>query len=215
MKVRLKQNPYKVYTGSGILSRAGGLLKPLTRSNRVMIVSNKKVFSLHGAKLKAGLGKYFKCSVFLIPDGEKYKTMGTVCSILDACARQGLDRSSTIVALGGGVVGDIAGFAAATYMRGINLVQVPTTLLAQVDSSIGGKTGVDLKYGKNLAGAFYQPKLVLADVLTLKTLDKDEYKNGLAELIKHAIIMDKPLFTHLKRTQAGYWAVMPRKCFTL
>lgn len=199
IKVNLKNNPYMVYVGRGILGLAGRLLRPLTKGNRVMIVSNKKVFGLHGAKLEKSLKKYFKCSVFLIPDGEEYKTMATVCSILEACAGHGLDRSSTIVALGGGVVGDIAGFAASAYMRGINLVQAPTTLLAQVDSSIGGKTGVDLKYGKNLAGAFYQPKFVLADVLTLKTLDREEFKNGLAELIKHGIIMDAPLFARLKR----------------
>jgi len=203
ISVSLKQNSYKIHTGAGILGKAGGLLKPLTRGKKVMIVSNKKVYGLYGVKLKNSLKRHFTCHVHLIPDGEKYKTIETVTGILNACARRGLDRSSVIVALGGGVVGDIAGFAAAVYMRGINVVQVPTTLLAQVDSSVGGKTGVDLKYGKNLAGMFHQPLFVLSDVLTLKTLDKEEFNNGLAEAIKHGIIMDAPYFLYLKRNRGA------------
>jgi 3-dehydroquinate synthase len=201
INVSLKQNPYKIYTGAGILGRAGALLKPLTRGKTLMIVSNKKVYGLYGGRLKDSLEKYFTCHVHLIPDGEKYKTIETVTGILNACAKCGLDRSSTIVALGGGVVGDIAGFAAGIYMRGINVVQVPTTLLSQVDSSVGGKTGVDLKYGKNMAGMFLQPLFVLADVQTLKTLDAEEYGNGLAEAIKHGIIMDAPYFFYMKKNR--------------
>jgi len=201
ISVRLKQGSYKVYTGAGILGRAGRLLRPLTRGKKVMIVSNKKVYGLYGAKLIGGLKRHFTCHVHLIPDGEKYKTIDTVTGILNACAKCGLDRSSTIVALGGGVVGDLAGFAAAIYMRGINVAQVPTTLLAQVDSSVGGKTGVDLKYGKNLAGMFHQPVLVLADVQTLRTLPADEYKNGLSEAIKHGIIMDAQYFLYFKKNR--------------
>jgi 3-dehydroquinate synthase len=199
INVKLKNNPYKIHIGSGILGRAGALLRPLVRGDRVMIVSNKKVFGLYGSAVTLSLRKKFKCSVHLMPDGEKHKTLDTVRGILEACAKAGLDRGSTILALGGGVVGDIAGFAAAIYMRGINLAQVPTTLVAQVDSSIGGKTGVDLKYGKNLAGAFYQPLFVLSDVLTLKTLPEEEFKNGLAEAIKHGIILDAGYFTYFAR----------------
>jgi 3-dehydroquinate synthase len=208
IKLKLKNNSYGIYVGAGILGRAGALLKPLTRGKSVMIVSNKKVYGLYGAKLKKSLAKHFICHVHLIHDGEKYKTIETAAGILDACAKAGLDRSSTLVALGGGVVGDIAGFAAAVYMRGINIVQVPTTLLSQVDSSIGGKTGVDLKYGKNLAGAFHQPLFVVADVLTLKTQEPEEYKNGLAESIKHGIVMDAPYFKYIKQNRE---AIMNRK----
>lgn len=208
INVKLKQNSYKIHIGAGILSRAGTLLKPLTRGKTVMIVSNKKVYGLYGGALKNSLKKYFKCFVHLIPDGEQYKTMQTVTGILEACAKNNLDRGSVIVALGGGVVGDLAGFAASAYMRGIGVMQVPTTLLAQVDSSVGGKTGVDLKYGKNLAGAFHQPLLVLADILTLKTLNEEEFKNGLSEVIKHGIIMDAPLFLYFKKNKD---AVIGRK----
>lgn len=208
INVSLKQNPYRIHTGAGILGKAGQLLKPLTRGNSVLIVSNKKVYGLHGKKLMKSLKRHFKCSVFLIPDGERFKTMEVVTDILNACAKNKLDRSSTIVALGGGVVGDVAGFAAAVYMRGINVMQVPTTLLAQVDSSVGGKTGVDLIYGKNLAGSFHQPLLVLADVLTLKTLDMEEYKNGLSEAIKHGLIMDAPYFLYIKKNKE---AILSRK----
>jgi 3-dehydroquinate synthase len=203
INVKIKSGPYKIYTGSGILSAIGGILRPLTRGDSVMIVSNKKVYGLYGAQVRKSLMKYFKCSVCILPDGEKYKTWGTAGHILEACARHGLDRGSVIVALGGGVIGDMAGFAASAYMRGIKLVQVPTTLLAQVDSSIGGKTGVDLKYGKNLAGAFYQPLFVLSDVRVLRTLDDTEFRNGLAEAIKNAIVMDAAYFNYFKRSRAA------------
>jgi 3-dehydroquinate synthase len=193
----LKENPYTVYVGSGIIGETGGLLEKNMDGRRVMVVSNKKVFGLHGKKLVKSLKQRFECSVHLMPDGERFKTMRTVEGILEACASNGLDRHSAIVALGGGVVGDVAGFAAAVYMRGIKVVHVPTTLLSQVDSSVGGKTGVDLKAGKNLAGAFHQPLFVLADTQLLLTLDEREFNNGMAEVIKHGIALDREYFDYI------------------
>lgn len=198
IRLKLKDNSYNIHIGSGILSRAGALLRSLSAGKKVMIVSNKTVYSLHGKKLFKSLSKYFEVSVFLMPDGERYKTIDTVGKIYDAAAKNRLDRKSVIVALGGGVVGDTAGFAAATYMRGIDIVQVPTSLLAMADSSIGGKTAVDLKAGKNLAGAFHQPLFVLMDIDVLKTLPRAELTNGMAEIIKHGIILDLKLFNYIK-----------------
>ncbi|MEI7542800.1 MAG: 3-dehydroquinate synthase [bacterium] len=202
ISLELKSNPYNIYIGRDILSQAGVLLKKTAAGKKVMIVSNKKIYGLYGKKLSTSLSKYFEVSVFLMPDGEKYKTINTVNKIYDAAAANRLDRNSVIVALGGGVVGDTAGFAAATYMRGIEVVQIPTSLLAMVDSSIGGKTAVDLKAGKNLAGAFHQPLLVLIDLNTLQTLPNEEYINGMAEVIKYGIIMNAPFFNYIKKNSA-------------
>jgi 3-dehydroquinate synthase len=197
IRLKLKNSPYNIYIGSGILANAGKLLKAALAGTKAMIVSNKKVYSLHGRKLFKSLSKYFSVSVFLMQDGEEYKTPDTVKKIYEAAAKNRLDRGSVIVALGGGVVGDTAGFAAATYMRGISVVQVPTSLLAMADSSIGGKTGVDLAAGKNLAGAFHQPLLVIMDIDTLQTLPEAEFTNGMAEIIKYGIIMDPVFFKYL------------------
>jgi 3-dehydroquinate synthase len=202
IRLKLKNSSYSIYIGSGILSQAGALLKGASSGKKAMIVSNKKIFALHGKKLLESLAGRFEVSVFLMPDGEKYKTIDTVKKIYDAAAKNRLDRGSVIVALGGGVVGDTAGFAAATYMRGIKVVQVPTSLLAMADSSIGGKTGVDLKAGKNLAGAFHQPLFVLMDIDTLGTLPQVEFLNGMAEVIKYGIIMDEDFFNYLKNNSA-------------
>lgn len=198
IKVKLKQNPYNIYLGKGILFKIGDILKNKITGEKVLIISNKKIFKLHGEKIIKGVKKYFKYKVLLLPDGERYKNLETVNLIYKNCLKFEMDRHSCIIAFGGGVIGDTAGFAAATYMRGIHLVQVPTTLLAQVDSSIGGKTGVDLKEGKNLIGSFYQPLFVLSDVGVLKTLNEREFKNGLVEIIKYGIIMDKQFFYYLK-----------------
>lgn len=199
IKVRLKQNSYNIHIGSGILNQSGRLIRPLVKGDKILIVSNKKIFTLYGKILLRSLKKYFKCNVFLMGDGERYKNIRTVLKILEKCARIKLDRNCTIVGFGGGVVGDVAGFAAATYMRGINLAYIPTSLVAQSDSSIGGKTGVDLKAGKNLIGCFYQPKIVITDINVLYSLPEVEYKNGLTEIIKHGIIMDAPYFYFLKK----------------
>lgn len=199
IKVRLRQNSYTIHLGSGILNQAGRLIRPLVKGNKILIVSNKKIFALYGKMLLKSINNYFNYNVFLMGDGEKYKNINTVLKILEKCVRIKLDRNSTIVGLGGGVVGDVAGFAAATYMRGINLVHIPTSLVAQADSSIGGKTGVDLKVGKNLIGCFYNPKIVITDIDVLSSLPEVEYKNGLTEIIKHGIIMDAPYFYFLKK----------------
>jgi 3-dehydroquinate synthase len=196
--LELKNNSYDILTGPGLLEKAGWLIKKIVSGGSVMIVSNKKVFSLHGTALEKSLAGYFRTSVCLIPDGEKFKNLDTMKKIYTCAAEGRLDRGSCIVAFGGGVIGDMAGFAAATYMRGIPVVQVPTTLLAMTDSSVGGKTGVDIAAGKNMVGAFHQPKLVIIDTSMLATLDKREFANGLAEVIKHGITMDRELFDFIK-----------------
>ncbi|MCX8093858.1 MAG: 3-dehydroquinate synthase [Candidatus Goldbacteria bacterium] len=199
IKVKLKQNSYDIIVGINIINKTGDLIKSLIKGKRILIVSNKKIFKLYGNILLQSLKKYYDCSVFLIGDGEKYKNIHTLLSIFNKCAEIRLDRNCGIAALGGGVVGDIAGFAASTYMRGINLIHIPTSLVAQADSSIGGKTGIDLKAGKNLVGSFYQPRIVITDISLLSTLPEVEFKNGLTEVIKYGIIMDAPFFYFLKR----------------
>ncbi len=188
-------NGYNVYVGKGIVEDAGLIIRKASGSSKFMIITNKKVYGLHGMKLKKSF-KGMNFNFFFMKDGEEHKTFKTLTSIYDACIKFGLDRNSCIVAFGGGVTGDVAGFAAATYMRGIKYVQVPTTLLAQVDSSVGGKTGVDLKSGKNMVGAFCQPSAVIADTDFLKTLEPREFNNGMAEVIKHGIIADKSYFDY-------------------
>ncbi|HPD18723.1 MAG TPA: 3-dehydroquinate synthase, partial [Candidatus Goldiibacteriota bacterium] len=199
IEVKLQKNGYSIHAGIGILRQAGQIIKNLIKGQKILIVSNKKVFKLYGKTLIQSLQKYFKCYVFLMGDGEKYKNIHTVSEILEKCANIKLDRNCAIVGLGGGVVGDVAGFVAAIYMRGINLIHVPTSLVAQADSSIGGKTGVDLKAGKNLIGCFYQPRAVITDIDVLYSLNENEYKNGLTEVIKYGIIMDAPFFYFLKK----------------
>ncbi|HPI03655.1 MAG TPA: 3-dehydroquinate synthase [Candidatus Goldiibacteriota bacterium] len=202
VKVKLKNNPYTVYMGANALERTGEILSGFKKGGRALIVSNKKVFSLYGKRLLNAL-KGFTPSVYLIKDGEQYKKLSAVEGILEACVKNKLDRHSTIIALGGGVVGDVAGFASAVYMRGIDIVQVPTTLLAQVDSSVGGKTGVDLPSGKNLAGAFHQPLFVIADVSVLSSLSEREFLNGMAEAIKHGIILDPNYLNFMEKNRDG------------
>jgi len=201
--VSAKKAPYNVYVGSNILKNTGAILRSVIKGSRVLVVSNPTVYALHGKKLLASLSARFKTAVHLMQDGERYKTLKSVEAIYNAAAKSGLDRYSAIVALGGGVVGDTAGFAAATYMRGIPVVQVPTTLLAMFDSSIGGKTGVDIGAGKNMAGAFHQPLFVISDIDVLQTLPPEEYCNGMAELIKHGIVMDAPLFNFINSNRSA------------
>jgi 3-dehydroquinate synthase len=198
VRLKLKNGGYDIFIGTGLLDRAGAMVRKAVPGESAMIVSNNKVFSLHGGRLKKSLSKYFNTSVCLLPDGERYKNIDTIKKIYSAAASSRLDRGSCIVALGGGVIGDMAGFAAATYMRGIKVAQAPTTLLAMTDSSIGGKTGVDTVEGKNMVGAFHQPSLVIMDTSTLKTLEEPEFKNGMAEVIKHGIVMDPVLFDFIK-----------------
>jgi 3-dehydroquinate synthase len=194
--VELGERSYPIFIGSGLLG--GGFdLSAHVRGSDCLVVTNETVEPLYLDALSANLaGKQLRA--ISLPDGEAYKTLETVEDILDTLVENGANRDTTVVALGGGVVGDIAGFAAACYMRGVDFIQVPTTLLAQVDSSVGGKTGVNHASGKNLIGAFHQPRAVLIDTDTLKTLPDRELKAGLAEVIKYGAIVDADFFAWIE-----------------
>ncbi len=197
-RVRLGSRSYRIIIGPGVIDQAGGPVSGISRN--ALVVTNRKVDSLYGRRLVRALEKAgVKVGVLLLPDGERHKTMAAVSRIHDRLVRGRYDRDSAVVALGGGVIGDIAGFAAATYMRGVNLVQVPTTLLSQVDSSVGGKTGVNHPRGKNLIGAFYQPGAVLADISALKSLSRGEILCGVGEVIKYGCIASAKFFRFLER----------------
>ena len=198
--VPLGNRSYVIKVGSNLLTRLGAECAALKLGQRCAVITDAKV-GKHYAKaaLKSLAASGFEAVLITVPAGEKSKRMAMVEQCHDKLAAHRLERKSFIVALGGGVVGDLAGFVAATYLRGIPFVQVPTTLLAQVDSSVGGKTGVNLKAGKNLVGSFYQPRLVLCDLDTFKTLPRREYVSGLAEVIKYGIIYDAVLFAQLER----------------
>jgi 3-dehydroquinate synthase len=197
--VRSSEGAYSVVCGAGVLRRAAKEIEALGEFSSVHVVSSPKVWRAVGPALKQGLGPQAVAKLHLFDDAESAKNLRSVESLARALTRAGADRKSLLVAAGGGVVGDVAGFVAATYLRGIALVQIPTTVLAQVDSSIGGKTGVNLAEGKNLVGAFYPPRLVLTDPEALKTLPAREFQGGLAEVIKHAIIADARMFTELEK----------------
>lgn len=200
VRVAVGQYDYEVVVAPGALKELGQRLLALGNVGPVVLVTNPTVRTLYGKTTEASLREAGIDPVFAeIPDGERYKTMATLETILDAALSRGADRSSVIVALGGGVVGDLAGFAAATLYRGVRLYMVPTTLLAQVDSSVGGKTGINRPHGKNLVGAFHQPSGVLADTATLATLPEREYRAGLAEVIKYGVILDAEFFARLER----------------
>ena len=190
---------YEVKIGRGLLAQTGETLRSLGAGHKVMLVSDTNVYPLYGAAVEASLAAAgFAVIPFVFPAGEASKTLSTYGALLDALCEKGFSRSDTVAALGGGVVGDLAGFAAATFQRGMGLIQLPTSLLAAVDSSVGGKTAVDLTAGKNQVGAFYQPQAVLCDVDTLATLPEAEYRNGCAEIIKYAMIADAALFDRLE-----------------
>jgi 3-dehydroquinate synthase len=197
--VLLRDRPYPIYIGEGVLGSVGTLIGDRAGTTGA-VVTNPIVGALYGDAVRAELERS-GCRVvpIEIPDGESYKTLETWSSILDRMLVAKLDRKSFVVALGGGVVGDMAGFAAATYQRGIDMVQIPTTLLAQVDSSVGGKTGINHPSGKNMIGAFHQPRLVAIDTSTLSTLPDRELRAGLAEIIKYGLIGDREFFEWLER----------------
>ena len=203
--VALSQNPYPVQIGAGGLNQLGEAIGALGfgSGRRVLVVTNPVVADHYAAQALASLrAAQLAAELLVIEAGEDQKTPATVAAIHDACFAQRLERGSLIVALGGGVVGDMAGFAAATWLRGIAVVQVPTTLLAMVDAAIGGKTGVNHPGGKNLIGAFHQPRLVLIDPDTLATLPEREFRAGMAEVIKYGVIGDRPLFEQLEAAAA-------------
>ena len=199
VEVDLGARSYNIFVGEGILSTAGDLLKRVGIRRKVAVVTNPTVAQLYLDTLNDALqGSGFEVIPVLLPEGEEYKTLSTLSTIFDRLISEKFDRQSCVVALGGGVVGDIAGFAAASYLRGTPFVQIPTTLLAQVDSSVGGKTGVNHPRGKNLIGAFYQPLAVVIDVALLLSLPQRELVAGLAEVIKYGIIEDPVLFGRLE-----------------
>lgn len=192
---------YDIKIGRELLETLGQELKALGKIKTVCIVSETTVFPLHGEAAKKSIEDAgFKVTEFVFPAGEASKNGSVYLALLSFLAEQGLTRQDAIVALGGGVVGDLAGFAAATYQRGIRFVQVPTTLLSAVDSSVGGKTAIDLPTGKNMAGAFYQPSLVLCDIACLETLPRDIFIDGCAEVIKYGILYDREFFEYLAET---------------
>ena len=196
LTVDLGERSYPIYIGNNLLGQ-GELLTKHIPGNSALIVSNETVAPLYLAKTQSMLAG-LRNEVVILPDGEKYKNLEVLYQIYDGLLRNRLDRNTTVIALGGGVVGDMAGFAAASYQRGVHLIQIPTTLLSQVDSSVGGKTGVNHALGKNMIGAFYQPRAVIADTDTLDTLPERELSAGLAEVIKYGLICQPDFFSWLE-----------------
>ncbi len=192
-------NDYDVHIGHGLMEQAGAYIAKVCTKGRAAIISDTNVFPLYGSTLIKSLKQEgFAVSTFIFMAGEESKNRHTLFQILDLLAEEEFSRSNLLIALGGGVVGDITGFAASVYLRGIPYVQIPTSLLAMVDSSVGGKTAIDLPAGKNLVGAFYQPKAVLCDLDALSTLPDDIYRDGCAEIIKYGVLFDRHLFSHLQ-----------------
>jgi 3-dehydroquinate synthase len=199
LQIPLGERSYPILIGSGLLGQASSYAG-LPRASQALIVSNETVAPLYAETLRQQLGvHYAQVHVVALPDGEAYKDWQTLNRIFDALLEKGCDRKTVLYALGGGVVGDMTGFAAASYMRGIPFVQIPTTLLAQVDSSVGGKTAINHPLGKNMIGAFYQPQRVICDLDTLKTLPERELSAGLAEVIKYGPIADMALLDWLEQ----------------
>jgi len=199
IQVQSSAGPYSVVAGAGAISRAAQEIAAFGHFSSVHVVSSPKVWRAVGKIVQRGLRRLNRKGTHFFNDAESAKHLGSVEDIARSLCRAGADRKSLIISVGGGVVGDVAGFAAASYLRGVALVHVPTTLVAQVDSSIGGKTGVNLPEGKNLVGAFYPPRLVIIDPDLLRTLSHREFCGGLAEVIKHAVIADAPMFAQLEK----------------
>lgn len=205
LHVDLGSRSYAIHIAPGLL-RDTSAYDGAIRGERVLIVTNETVAPLYAPRVEAALETHHAVERLTLPDGEQYKTLATLERIYDALLKGNYGRDATIIALGGGVVGDIAGFAAASYQRGIDFVQIPTTLLAQVDSSVGGKTGVNHPLGKNMIGAFHQPSRVLADVDVLETLPAREFAAGMAEVIKYGLIRDVEFFDWLENHIAAITA---------
>ena len=200
IQVQTASRTYQVHVGERVTDQLDRILSEVGGSDRRFVVSSPPIWKLHGTTIKKALKN---AEPILIPDGESSKTLQTVSRLYEALITGGADRGTTIVAVGGGVIGDVVGFAAATFLRGVRLAHVPTTLLAQVDSAIGGKVGVNHALGKNLIGAFHQPIVVVADTLVLDTLPRREFRAGLYEVIKYGVIASRDLFDRLNRDLAG------------
>ena len=219
LHVELAERAYPVYIGRDLLADPELLARHVTGS-QVAIVSNETVSPLYMDRVRSALGERKLVTEVILPDGEQFKTLDTLAGIFDRLMEDGHNRTTTVIALGGGVVGDITGFAAACYQRGVNFIQLPTTLLAQVDSSVGGKTAVNHPMGKNMIGAFYQPRAVLIDTNTLQTLPERELAAGLAEVIKYGLICDEPFYRWLQehmhrllaREEAALAEAIERSC---
>jgi len=197
--VSLKENPYKILISPGSLSSIGRHIRSLNIGKDAVVITTAVIKRLHGKTLTDSLRRSgFTVKEFIVPDGEQSKSAKVAINLIEKIARYDVFKKIFVVAFGGGVIGDLAGFVAAVYKRGVPYIQVPTTFLAQIDSSIGGKVAVDLSVGKNLMGAFYQPRLVFSDVSVLKTLDKRQIQNGFAEAIKYGIIYDLSLFKFIE-----------------
>ena len=211
LTVDLGDRSYPIYIGTGLLDRAE-LYTPHIKGRQVLIVTNETVAPLYLQRVKTALQQTSGLQVdeVILPDGEAFKNLDTLNLIYDALLEKRHNRTTTLLALGGGVIGDMCGYAAASYQRGVNFIQVPTTLLSQVDSSVGGKTGVNHRLGKNMIGAFHQPQCVLADTETLNTLPERELSAGIAEVIKYGLICDEPFYRWLQENMPALMARDPR-----
>ena len=194
IKVNLGKDSHSIYIEKGIIGRAGDYIRTVFSGKRVMIVSDDHVFPLYGKQLLDSINPLYECHSLVLPHGESTKAFETLPAIYNALLDAGITRSDLIIALGGGVIGDLTGFAASSYLRGTHFIQIPTSLLAQVDSSVGGKVAVDLPQGKNLVGAFFQPDMVLIDPSILDSLNEHFIHDGMGEVIKYGCIWDKELF---------------------
>ena len=210
LTVNLGKNSYPIYIENNILDKASSYISSCFSGKKIMIISDDNVFPLYGEKLKTSLGDY-EVHELVLPHGEPTKAFETLPALYNALLKQKFSRSDLVIALGGGVIGDLAGFAASSYLRGIRFVQIPTSLLAQVDSSVGGKVAVDLPQGKNLVGAFYHPKLVLIDPQVLRTLPEHFIMDGMGEVIKYGCIADEELLTRLEQQEPD-WPRIIRRC---
>lgn len=203
LHVGLGENSYNILVGMNFMSEFHKYISEIYKGKRLFVITDSNVERLYGSNFSIFF-KNYDYSVHIIEAGEQNKNLDTVKEIYESMINDSISRDDLIVALGGGVVGDIAGFVAATYLRGVKFIQIPTTVVSQVDSSVGGKVGVDLPAGKNLVGAFYQPKLVLIDILFLKTLEKRYFFDGFAEIVKYGCIYDKSLFEKLEEISIQY-----------
>jgi 3-dehydroquinate synthase len=209
LHIQLENRSYPIYIGEGLLSQIK-LIESHLKQKHVAIVTNTTVAPLYLDPLLSLLKEHgIKAFPIILPDGESFKNQETLNLIYDALLKEKCERTVTLIALGGGVIGDMTGYAAATYLRGVPFIQIPTTLLSQVDSSVGGKTGINHPMGKNMIGAFYQPQCVIADIDTLKTLSSREFSAGMAEVIKYGLIRDEIFFTWLEKNMEGLMKLNP------